>query len=161
MNYRHVMAAVLFALVSLRGFSQQPASSPTPQKPYRERLLDRARNGDADAQFELGKNYETGRIGLPQDFSQAQYWYGKGAEQGDPFSEASLGILFNFGKGVPRDYVKALMWYERAVAHSKGGDQESIVEMRDALIEKMTHEQIAEAERLAKEWKAPAKATGK
>jgi TPR repeat protein len=83
----------------------------------RERLLERALNGEAEAQFDIAKDYETGRIGLPQDISQARFWYGKGADQGDPFAEASLGILFNFGKGVKRDYVQAYMWYMRAASH--------------------------------------------
>jgi hypothetical protein len=136
-------------------FSQQAATtSPAPQKPYRERLLERARNGSADAQFDLAKNYETGRIGLPKDFAQAQYWYRKAADQGDPYAEASLGILFNFGKGVPRDYEQAYMWYERAAMHAQGGNKDSIVEMRDGIAENLTPQQIAEAKRLAKEWKA-------
>ena len=134
--------------------------SEAPQKPYRERLLERALKGDVAAQFELGKNYETGRIGLPKDIAQAQFWYKKAADQGDPFSEASLAILFNFGKGINRDYVQAYMWYERAVTHSKGADRDSIVEMRDNLAEKMTGQQIAEGDRLAKEWK-PAAGKGK
>src|ERR1700683_5287275 len=98
---RLLLALVLAANISITtGLCQQPPAAPaTPQKPYRERLLERARDGDADAQFELGKNYETGRVGLPKDISQAQYWYGKAADQGDPYAEASLGILFNFGKG--------------------------------------------------------------
>jgi hypothetical protein len=139
------------------GFGQQPSGTPaTPQKPYRERLLERARKGDADAQFDLAKNYETGRIGLPKDISQAQYWYRKAADQGDPYAEASLGILFNFGKGVQRDYAQAYMWYERAAMHAPAGDRGSIVEMRDAMAGNLTPLQIAEAKRLATEWKPAA-----
>src|SRR5665213_2081917 len=121
-------------LVLLAVFAVFAAPAQTPQpKPLRERLLERARKGDADAQFELGKNYETGRIGLPQDISQAQFWYRKAADQGEPFSEASLAILFNFGKGVQRDSVQAYMWYERAAMHAQGGNRDTIVEMRDEL----------------------------
>lgn len=149
------LTSLLLASVLITpGFAQQPpAAAATPQKPYRERLLDRAHNGDVEAQFELGKNYETGRIGLPKDFSQAQYWYHKAADQGDPYAEASLGILFNFGKGVARDYVQAYMWYERAAMHSQAGNRESIVEMRDAIVENLTPQQIEEAKRLARDFK--------
>jgi hypothetical protein len=158
-SFQRMLAAASIVMISVAGvFGQQaPKSSSTPQKPYRERLLERAKKGDADAQFELGKNYETGRIGLPKDFSQAQFWYRKGADQGDPFAETSLGILFNFGKGVQRDYVQAYMWYERAAEHSKGGDRDSIVELRDNLAGKMTVQQIAEARRMATEQKAGGK----
>jgi TPR repeat protein len=149
----HLLAVAFSAMAWLPSSFGQQLSQPPPPKPYRERLLDRARKGDADAQFELGKNYETGRIGLPRDLTQAQFWYKKAADQGDPYSEASLAILFNFGKGVPRDNVRAYMWYQRAIAHSDGSNRDSIVEMRDNLAEKMTPEQIAEAQRLAKESK--------
>jgi hypothetical protein len=138
-------------------FCQQPSGTPAAQpKPYRERLLERARKGDADAQFDLGKNYETGRIGLPKDIAQAQYWYRQAADQGDAYAEASLGILFNFGKGVPRDYAEAFLWYERAALHAPAGDRGTIVEMRDAIAENLTPQQIAEAQRLAREWKPAA-----
>jgi TPR repeat protein len=149
------LAVILAASTSITaGLCQPPpAASATPQKPYRERLLERARNGEVDAQFELGKNYEAGRIGLPKDFSQAQYWYRKAADQGDPYAEASLGILFNFGKGVQRDYTQAYVWYERAAMHAKAADRDSIVELRDGVAENLTPQQIAEAKRLAREWK--------
>src|SRR5260370_15937288 len=96
------------------------------QKPLRERLLERALKGDADAQFDLGKNYEAGRIGLKRDFAQAEHWYREAANQGDPFAQASLGILYGFGKGVSPDLVQALMWYELAAGHTTGGDRVSI-----------------------------------
>jgi uncharacterized protein len=152
---RRGLVLILATIVSTTvGFGQQSDAPATPQRPLRERLLERARAGDAKAQFELAKNYETGRVGLPQDLSQARYWYRKAADQGEPFSEVSLGILFNFGKGVQRDYVQAYMWYERAILHSRGGDRETIVEMRDQLAGKLTSLQIAEARRLARERKA-------
>lgn len=152
---RLLPAFVLAAGMSVTaGLCQQPSGAPaTTPKPYRERLLERARNGDVDAQFDLGKNYETGRIGLQKDLAQAQYWYHKAADQGDPYAEASLGILFNFGKGVERDYAQAYMWYQRAAMHAQGGNRDSIIEMRDAIAQNLTPKQIAEAQRLAQEWK--------
>ena len=124
-----------------------------PQKPLRERLLERALKGDVEAQFDLGKNYETGRIGLKKDLVQAEHWYREAANQGEPFAQASLAILYGFGKGVQPDQVQALMWYELAIAHTTGGDRTTIVEMRDDLAAKMTPGQIAEAKKRAREWR--------
>jgi hypothetical protein len=130
------------------------SAQPQPgQKPLRERLLESAQKGDADAQFELGKNYETGRIGLPKDMAQARHWYEAAADQGDPYALASLAILYNFGKGVQKDLVEALMYYELAVTRAQGGNKDSIVEMRDDVEKDMTAAQIAEAEQKAKSWK--------
>jgi TPR repeat protein len=123
------------------------------QKPLRERLLESALKGDPDAQFELGKNYETGRIGLPKDLAQAEHWYREAAEQGDPYAEASLGLLYQFGKGLTTDRVKALMWYEIAIARASAADRDSIVDLRKDIVTAMTPEQIAEANRLAREFK--------
>ena len=126
---------------------------PAQQKPLRERLLESALKGDADAQFELGKNYETGRIGLPKDLTQAEHWYREAAEQGDPYAEASLGLLYQFGKGVTTDRVKALMWFEIAIARVPAPDRDSVVDLRKDIVTSMTTEQIAEAQRLAREFK--------
>jgi TPR repeat protein len=119
------------------------------QKPLRERLLESALKGDAEAQFELGKNYETGRIGLPKDFAQAEHWYRESANQGDPYAEASLGLLYQFGKGVRADSVQALMWYEVAIARAQEADRGSIMDLRNDIVTAMTAAQIAEARRLA------------
>jgi hypothetical protein len=129
------------------------AAQPAQPKPLRERLLESAQKGDADAQFELGKNYETGRIGLTKDLAQARHWYEAAANQGDPYALASLGILYNFGKGVRKDYVEALMYYELAVERAEGGNKDSIAEMRDDLVKDMNPEQIAEAHKKAEAWK--------
>ena len=122
------------------------------QKPLRERLLERAQAGDAEAQYDLAKNLETGRIGLKRDLAQAEHWYRAAAEQGDPFAQAGLAILYQFGKGVKADPVEALMWYTLASNATKGGDHDSIAEMRDNLTQQMTASQRAEALDRASKW---------
>jgi len=144
----------LFQRIGLLFIAASVVCAQTPQsKPLRERLLESALKGDADAQFELGKNYETGRIGLPKDFAQARRWYQAAADQGDPYALASLAILYNFGKGVEKNVVEAYMYYEISIARSAGGNRDSIAELRDDLGKDMTPAQIAEARRLAKDWK--------
>ncbi len=143
---RLILASLLLATAAL---SQEAA----PQKPLRERLLERALQGDAEAQYDLAKNLETGRIGLKRDLVQAEHWYRKAAEQGDPFAQAGVAILYQFGKGVKADLVEACMWYTLASAGSKGGDHESIADMLDDITRLMTPEQLAEARKRAKEWK--------
>ena len=143
-----MLRLVVFLCAASVAMAQPPAG-----KPLRERLLERALKGDADAQFDLGKNYEAGRIGLKKDFVQAEHWYREAAYQGEPFAQASLAILYGFGKGVPQDLIQAYMWYELAASGTTGGDRVSIVEMRDDLAGKMTPQQLDEARKLAREWK--------
>src|SRR5438128_2119868 len=107
-----------------------------------------AEAGNQDAQYGLGGMYERG-MGVPQDYQQAARWYTKAAEAGDTGAQYCLSTLYYAGKGVPMDYMQAYMWAN--LAASKGGKRE--VENREAIATFMTPAQIAEAQRLAHEWK--------
>ncbi len=61
-----------------------------------------------------------------------------------------LGLMYKQGLGVPQDYALAHMWAN--LAASQGG--EDAVKKRDAIASFMTPAQLAEAQRLAREWKA-------
>lgn len=45
------------------------------------------------------------------------------------------------------------MWFKLAGAQSSGDERDDVVKARDVVEAKMTPEQIAEAQRLAREWK--------
>ncbi len=72
------------------------------------------------------------------------------AEQGDAAAQYNLGVMYREGRGVPQDYVQAHMWVTLAAAQ---GDKDAR-KGRGIVAEKMTPAQIAEAQRLAREWKA-------
>ena len=108
-----------------------------------------AEQGDADGQFKLGVRYERGE-GVARDYAQALLWYRKAAEQGDAVAQQTLGSMYEDGKGVPQDYVLAYMWYNLAAAQSFG----VAAELRNFLAKSMTPEQIADAQKLAREWKS-------
>jgi len=146
---------ILTAMVMIATALCQPPSPS--KKPLRERLMERALKGDPEAQFDLAKGYEGGRMGLPQDLAQAAHWYRESANLGDPFAQASLGIFYNMGKGVPRDYVISYMWFERSASQLTGPDQDSVIEMRDSVGRKLSADQLAKARRLAKDSQPPPK----
>jgi TPR repeat protein len=61
------------------------------------------------------------------------------------------------GEGVPQDYVQALMWFNLAASEFDGSCEEAH-KIREGIAAKMTPAQIAEAQKLAREWKpAPPK----
>ncbi len=107
-----------------------------------------AEQGDSYAQHNLGVLYANGQ-GVPQDYAQARQWYEKAAAQGLAEAQSNLGALYANGQGVLQDFVQAHMWYNLAAANGDtfGG------ELRDALALQMTPAQIAEAQKLAWEWK--------
>ena len=107
-----------------------------------------ADQGDASAQFNLGFRYYAGE-GVPQDYGEAVKWYRLAADQGHASAQNNLGIMYDNGEGVPQNYIQAHMWLNLAGAR---GDEDSR-KARDLVKDKMTPEQIAEAQRLASVWK--------
>jgi TPR repeat protein len=71
------------------------------------------------------------------------------ADQGEAVAQTKIGIMYDDGQGVPHDFVQAHKWYTLAATN---GDKPA-AELRDALAKQMTPAQIAEAQRLAREWK--------
>jgi uncharacterized protein len=107
-----------------------------------------AEQGDRQAQYNLAIMYANGR-GVPHDEAESDRWYRKAAEQGDASAQSIVGSAYLFGRGAPMDLVQAYMWLNLA-AH--GGDH-GAAQTRDGLEPFMTAEQIAEAQRLTREWK--------
>jgi hypothetical protein len=62
-----------------------------------------------------------------------------------------LAIAWRWRSGVPQDYVQAHMWLNLAAAHDDEVKLATVA--RDELAAKMTPDQIAEAQRMAREWK--------
>jgi TPR repeat protein len=96
--------------------------------------------------------YENGQ-GVPQDYAEAARWYRKAAEQGNAIAENSLGLMYYQGQGVPQDYVQAHLWLNLAASRANSDRQKKYADQRDLVAGKMTAEQIAEAQRRAREWK--------
>ena len=112
-----------------------------------------ANHGHASAQHALGFMYAKGK-GVPQDAAEAVRWYRLAADQGHVGAQNNLGVSYAKGDGVPQDDIEAHMWANIAVAQSSGEDRDRRVKNRDIDAAKMTAEQIAEAQRRAREWMA-------
>jgi TPR repeat protein len=107
--------------------------------------------------------------GIPQDYTELARWYRKAAEQGYAKAQTmlgtlyeglgvpqdyadgqtSLGLMYGTGHAVPQDFVLAHMWFNLAAAQ---GSQEAI-STRDTAAKLMTPAKIADAQKLAREWK--------
>jgi TPR repeat protein len=93
--------------------------------------------------------YEKG-LGLPQDYGEAVKWYRKAAELGHAEAQHNLGLMNEKGLGVPQDFVRAHMWFNLAVVHVNEGAKHD----RDRTASLLAPDQIAEAQRMAREWMA-------
>ena len=108
-----------------------------------------AAQGKAIAQSNLGVMYSKGQ-GVVQDYAEAVRWWKLAAEQGTAAAHGALGFMYGEGQGVVQDYMRAHMWYNLAAI--KGDSVE--VKNRDIVANKMTSQQIAEAQKLARECQA-------
>ena len=114
-----------------------------------------AEQGDAPSRFTLGVMYGEGR-GVPQDFAEAARWYRLAAEQGDAQAQYNLGLAYARGEGVTQNVVDAHMWFNLAAARFPANDtrnRTAAVKNRDTVANEMSSDQLAEAQKRAREWK--------
>ena len=109
-------------------------------------LLKRAQNGDVYAQYNLGLAYFNGE-GVEQDYAEAAKWWRLAAEQRSARAQLNLGLMYRIGQGTIRDLVYSHMWFN--IASSLGFSAAEVG--RENVAKQMTPEQIAEAEKLARE----------
>lgn len=89
--------------------------------------------------------YDEGQ-GADQDYTKAMRWYKLAAAQGKASAQSNLSPMYFNGQSVAQDYVRAHMWSNLSSINS-----DAFKKKRDAIAEKMTTQQIAEAQKLARE----------
>ena len=111
-----------------------------------------AERGHVEAQYYLGIMYQWGRC-VERNCAEAVPWYRRAAEQGHVWAQNRLAGAYYVGKGVERDFVRAFMWYTVVKMADAG---EMLSSSSRTQVERITNEmsadQIAEAQRLAREW---------
>jgi hypothetical protein len=136
-----------------------------------------AAQGNAEGQYRLGSMYGFG-AGVPKDDAEAVKWYQLAAAQGHAGGQLSLGTAYDLGKGVAQNYAEAGKWFRLAAAQ---GDKYAMASLGsyeigrdnvraymwltlgeglgdrnrdyslDMAARKMTSQQIADAQRMARE----------
>ena len=79
-------------------------------------LRQRAEAGHGWSQLYLGAAYHNGANGAPRDVARAVHWYKAAAEQGIPFAQYNLGVMYGEGSGVERDERIAFEWLSKAAS---------------------------------------------
>lgn len=109
-----------------------------------------AEQGYVAAQNNLGNAYEHG-TGARQDFVEAARWYEAAARTGNAWGQRNVGRLLRKGQGVAQNLVQAHAWLN--LAASMDEPHPDAAAERDALAAELTPAQLADAQRLAREWK--------
>ncbi|NQD95687.1 sel1 repeat family protein [Pseudomonas sp. CrR25] len=79
-----------------------------------------ARNGDPQAEYELGEFYYDGKH-APRDLPQALNWFEQASLQGHAQAQYRLGMMFFRGEGVPANNVQAYIVLKMAAVN--GSDE--------------------------------------
>jgi len=87
---------------------------------------------------------------VPQDYAEAVKWYRLAAEAGLNAAQNNIGQMYYAGHGVPQDNVLAHMWFNLAAV----GGNPIALKGRDEVAANMAPDQIAEAQKMAREWLA-------
>jgi TPR repeat protein len=115
-----------------------------------EALLARAEEGHSAFQVEVADSYRFG-IGVPKDIDLAIRMYERATAARDDYAAYALGNIYAGGETGTVELSRAYMWY--SIAEQVASDEDE--ELRRLKIETskgMTSDQIAEAERMAREW---------
>jgi uncharacterized protein len=119
-----------------------------------------AEQDDPQAQFTLGYLYQDGR-GVEKNGNEALKWYRKSADQGHAIALFALGLCYRGCVGVSNDAVQTHMWLDLAHARlTPGNMRDAAARIRDKVAVRMTPSQIAEAQKLAQEWRPSTYACG-
>jgi hypothetical protein len=113
-----------------------------------------AEQGEPAAQLHLGNMYAEGQ-GVPQDSREAAVWYRRSADQGFAQAQYNLGLWYANGEGGEQNNIAAHMWFNLAAARFPSTDtrnRDLAVRNRDVIAGRMTAAQLAEAQKLAREW---------
>ena len=97
---------------------------PDGQKPksYSPELLEKAKAGDAKAQFSVGFALLGGE-GVEKNEKEAVGWLEKSANQGNALAQGYLGGCYMDGKGVSVDKEKGFKWFKKAADQGDAIDQ--------------------------------------
>ena len=90
------------------------------------------------------------------DYATALRGFQMHAERGDARAQYNLGRMYEYGRGVVQDFVQAHKWYNLAVSRffaSQRDLREKSVRNRDRVAAQMIPADLAEAQRLAREWR--------
>lgn len=72
-------------------------------------LIQKAEQGDAATQFELGEKLEKRK-----KYKEAIHWYRLAADQEYVDAQYRMGVTYVLGRGVSQDYQQAADWFRKA-----------------------------------------------
>lgn len=78
-------------------------------------ILQKAKDGDAVAQNEVGSWCYNGTNGKKVNYTEALQWWAKAAKQGNVEAVGNMGMCYRYGHGTERDSLKAMRLYLKSI----------------------------------------------
>jgi len=107
------------------GGSAPAAAAPERVGPPASQYVAGAARGEAEALYQLGVCYDTGK-GVPQSYDRAAGLYQQTAAKGHAGAQLNLGVRYYKGQGVPQSYERAAELYTQAAAQGHSYAQASL-----------------------------------
>ena len=122
--------ATVVLMLALFVFPMFPQDIQPPSEAEIGELRQKAEQGDAGFQSDLGRLYEFG-WGVTKDYEEAVRWYRLAAEQGNAPAQYSLWVMYYNGEGVPQDRAEAVRWLRLAAEQGHASAQYNLAGMYD------------------------------
>ncbi len=105
-------------------------------------MIERARNGEAEAMYLIGIAYAGGRL-VPENIVEAAAWFLRAARLDHSPAKTSMAYLYASGQGVARDRVAAYVLLREAIHEGEA----SAKPLMATLKQRLDDDEIARAER--------------
>ena len=94
----------------------------------------RAQSGDSQAQYDMGMAYRYGWGGVAVNHRDAALWFREAVDQEHPRAQFELGLMYEFGEGVPTNLKRAHMLYEKAAKQNIREARQSLALIRGKML---------------------------
>ena len=91
-------------------------------------LEQQAKEGDINAQYQLGLLYYSGSIQRPKDSDRAIQWLSRAAEQGNSDAQYSLGVLYSNNRAVIEHQALAQKWLQASAKQGHGAAKMALID---------------------------------
>lgn len=108
----------IFSFLAVYPFMVQSVQSDEASVVDIDKLLEKAKQGDMEAQFDVGVARRDGSNGLKKSARKALKWFQKASLQGNPQAMFAMGMMHRHGgKGIRMNAETALHWFSEAAKH--------------------------------------------
>ncbi len=121
-------AFVVFLLAAPAAVAGEHPPSQAQARKILKRIRPLAKQGNANAQYNMGVLYDDG-YGVKRNYATAMQWYKKAAAQHYAKAEHNLGMMYAEGHGVAKNMDQAAHWFKRAAKDGEPASENNLAVM--------------------------------